>query len=211
MLAPAWGSWATYGAARGGGATGEGQLSAAEMIELYDVAGIGPDTRLFALIGGQVSASPSPAIHRAGYRACGIDARYVPIEVDDLDDFAGLISTGGLALVGFATTMPFKEQVAARCRIRDALSEASGAANTVVVEGDAWHAHNTDGPAALSLVREHVDPAGKHVVVLWGPGEAEAARSIAESVGQGVSVAPAVALTNLPGISSCGSSSLRLS
>jgi len=188
LLAPAWGSWATYGAARGAPPTGEGQLSAAEMIELHDVTGIGPNTRLFALIGGRVSASPSPAIHRAGQRSAGIDARYIPIELDELDDFAALISKDGLALEGFATTMPFKEQVAARCRSRDALSEASGAVNTVVLRDDAWHGHNTDGPAALRLVRERIDPTDKRVVVLGAGGTARALAVVFREAGARVTL-----------------------
>ena len=86
------------------------------MTEVHDVLGIGPQTRHFALVGQQLSGSPSPAMHRSGYLECGIDARYLPIEAESFETLAALVGPGRLFDVeGFGVTMPFKEQAALRC------------------------------------------------------------------------------------------------
>jgi len=47
LLAPCWGSWATYGAARPGAETAEGQFTREALVEAYGVEGIGAGTRRF--------------------------------------------------------------------------------------------------------------------------------------------------------------------
>jgi len=177
LLAPSWGSWATYGALAVGSETAAGQYTAAEMLETYDVLGIGPRTEIFALVGDRVSNSPSPAMHAAGYRRCGLDARYLALETGSFEAFETLIDpTRGLGLSGFAVTIPFKDQAAARCAPRDEVSSACGAVNTVIVEGQTRNGYNTDGAGVLSRVRNHRDPRGMRTAIVGAGGTA---RSIA--------------------------------
>jgi len=153
LMAPGWGSWATYGAVERGAETAEGQFTATDLLELYDVDRRGADTRQFAIIGNAVLGSPSPAMHAAGYRAAAIDARYLPVETDRLEDCEELLGRDGLlGLEGMAVTIPFKETAAARCGRLDEIARASGAVNTVLFEGGGWAGYNTDGPAILSLL-----------------------------------------------------------
>jgi shikimate dehydrogenase/3-dehydroquinate dehydratase type I len=177
LLAPSWGSWATYCALTVGSETGAGQYTAEEMIDTFDVLNIGSNTELFALVGGRVGSSPSPAMHAAGYRRSGLDARYLAVETDSFEAFSALIDPQhGLGLKGFAVTMPFKEQAATRCTPEDAASAACGAVNTVMVKGAVWKGFSTDGAGVLARLRTRIAPEGKRAAIIGAGGTA---RSVA--------------------------------
>jgi len=169
ILAPAWGSWATYGSLARGRETAAGQLPVDELLEVYRVLEIGAPTRLYGLLGSAASGSPSPAMHAAGYREAGIDACYLPLETDDLA--AGLDLARGLALEALGVTQPFKEALAERCAPGDEAAARAGAVNTVRL-APVPLGFNTDGPAALERVRRHLDPRGARVAILGAGGTA---------------------------------------
>ncbi|MHC4428147.1 MAG: shikimate dehydrogenase family protein, partial [Planctomycetota bacterium] len=176
LLAPAWGSWGTYGSTGPGAETAEGQFPARDMLDIYDVAGIRPDTKRFALVGSAVFGSPSPAMHGAGYRRAGLDARYFPLELDALDDCLPLVGSDGLLGVeGLAVTMPFKQAASKRCITRDEVAAASDAVNTVLIDADGWSGSNTDGPAAVSLIGSRLALRGANVAIVGAGGTARAA------------------------------------
>ena len=189
LLAPAWGSWATYGGVGAGRETAPGQFSVTDLLETYDVLGIGSTTRIFGLLGNAVGGSPSPAMHHAGYRENGIDARYLPIEVDALEDCLPLLGREGLLGVeALGVTIPFKEAAAARCRLEDEVATGAGAVNTVLIGSGGWKGYNTDGPAVLELVRRQLDPAGVEVAIVGAGGTARAAAVALAGAGYGVTV-----------------------
>jgi 3-dehydroquinate dehydratase/shikimate dehydrogenase len=190
VLAPSWGSWATYGAAARGRETAAGQITAEDLLDTYRVLEIGPETRRFALVGRPVSMSPSPAMHQAAYRAYGIDASFVAVDAADLDrDVVPLVGPGGaLGLEGIAVTIPLKEQAARRAEPGDALVSRAGAANTVIVSDDRWTAYNTDGPAALALVGRRVAIEGASVAVTGAGGTARALAAVMADAGAEVTV-----------------------
>jgi shikimate dehydrogenase/3-dehydroquinate dehydratase type I len=189
LMALAWGSWGTYGSAVHGAETAEGQFPARDMLEVYDVTGIRSSTRCFALIGESVFGSPSPAMHGAGYREAGLDARYLPIEIDALDECLPLLGQdGALGVEALAVTMPFKQSACARCRARDDVARASGAVNTVLIGPDGWSGFNTDGPAVLSLVRSRLEPEGVVAAIIGAGGTARAAAAVLADAGARVSL-----------------------
>ena len=176
LMAPAWGSWATYGGLHVGQETAPGQFTATELLETYDVLRIGSETRIFALLGNAVSASPSPAMHHAAYREAAIDARYLPLELDALDDCLPLIGPGGiLGIEALAVTLPFKEIAAERCSLDDEVAAGAESVNTVLVGNTGWRGFNTDGPAVADLVRRHLDLDGLEVAIVGAGGTARAA------------------------------------
>jgi len=175
ILAPSWGSWATYGSASFGAETGEGQLRAVDLLEVYDVLGVSDATRRFALVGQPVEASPSPAMHAAGYRESGIDARYIPVEAQDADEVAPLVGEAGiLGLAGLGVTMPLKERLAERASLEDPCARSARAVNTVLAGESRWLGYNTDGPAALTLLGREIDLAETRVAVVGAGGTARA-------------------------------------
>jgi 3-dehydroquinate dehydratase/shikimate dehydrogenase len=189
LLAPSWGSWATYGAVLPGAETAEGQFTVDDMLRVYDVLKIDTRTERFVLIGERVFSSPSPAMHHAGYAAAGIDARYFPLELDRLDVLPELVAPdGSLCAAGLAVTIPFKERVAERCRLDDPIAQASGAVNTVRIEANGWAGYNTDGPAAVERVGSHLDPRGRRIAVVGAGGTARAVAASFRGAGASVTL-----------------------
>jgi 3-dehydroquinate dehydratase/shikimate dehydrogenase len=183
LVALFWGSWGTYGAAARGRETGDGQFTSADLLDVYRVLAISASTRWFGLCGTPLGESPSPALHAAGYKELGLDAVYVPVESGDLADVAALVDGDGLLpLSGFGVTIPLKELAAQRCARLDA-SAACGSANTVVVGKGGWEGWNTDAPAALALIRKHLDPRGATVAIVGAGGTARAVAAALKDAG----------------------------
>ncbi len=176
VFALSWGSWGTYGAARPGFPTAEAQPSAGDLLDLYRADAIDGATARFGLAGRGVLASPSPFLHAAAYRACGLDAVYLPLETEALGEALALCcGSGPFRLGGLGVTIPLKE-AAARAAVRaEPFVLLCGAANTLRLESGALVASNTDGPAVLDLVRRRADPARCVVAVAGAGGTARAA------------------------------------
>jgi len=154
VLAPAWGSWGTYASLRQGAETAPGQFTAEQLRYVFDVLSIGGSTRIVALAGSDVlPASPSPAMHNAGYRALELDRVYLPLQTQDWEDAVALSETLGFS--GLAVTMPFKAAAADYVLRSDELSGISRALNTIVYEAGGPVGANTDGPAAVDCLEAH--------------------------------------------------------
>src|SRR3954452_17646987 len=106
-----------------------------------------------AVLGSPIAHSLSPALHRAAYAELGLDWSYDAIEVDSagLEAFvAGL----GADWRGLSLTMPLKRTVMPLLDEAEAWAEASGAANTVVLDEGRLLGHNTDIPGAVAALVE---------------------------------------------------------
>lgn len=85
-----------------------------------------------AVLGSPIAHSKSPALHRTAYAALGLDWRYDAADVttDALGDFvAGLDGSWR----GLSLTMPLKEEILPLLDSLDAIGQAAGAANTVLI------------------------------------------------------------------------------
>lgn len=188
IVAVRWGSWGTYGAAGAGSETGPGQLTTRDLLHVYRVLAITERTRWFGVCGTPLAGSPSPAMHAAAYRSLGLDAVYLPVEAADIGDVADLVAADGLLpLSGFGVTIPLKEEAAARCKHLDEFSRC-GSANTVLAEQGGWEGFNTDAPAALTLIRKHVDPSGTLAAVVGAGGTARAVAAALKNAGASVTL-----------------------
>lgn len=107
-----------------------------------------------AVLGDPVAHSLSPALHRAGYAALGLDWQYDAIRVpeDGLPDFLlGLDA----AWRGLSLTMPLKRRALTLAAGVTERARLAGGVNTLVLEGGAVAlADNTDLPGAVAAVRE---------------------------------------------------------
>lgn len=116
VLAPYLGAALAYGALAPGRATAPGQLLARDLAEIYGVGRARKVSRLFALLGGVVSHSLSPALHNANFEALGQDALYVPFAMRmlgrELEPLVASLDALGLPLAGASVTIPFKEEAA---------------------------------------------------------------------------------------------------
>lgn len=152
-LAPYLGASLSFGAALEGGATAPGQLLAADLLDVYAVGRPRPVEALFALLGGRVAHSLSPAIHNARFEELGLPFLYVPAALGSLGSEIGPLRDAlealGLPLRGASVTVPLKEEAAA-------LASAPGeACNTLVCSPDgSVSSANTDREALLAAIPE---------------------------------------------------------
>ncbi|QDT65318.1 shikimate dehydrogenase [Calycomorphotria hydatis] len=168
-----------------------GQVSFDDMKNKYHYDSIGPNTKLFGVMGDPVGHSLSPAIHNAALREQGIDAVYLPIFVPSGSFRSAVADYGQLGFEGFSVTIPHKEEAMRSATEADEQSRAIGASNTLVKNknGD-WLASNTDYDAALSSMldglRQHEPAAtiaGRKVLILGAGGVSRAIASALVNAG----------------------------
>lgn len=174
-----------------------GQLSYAEVRNLYRFPRIDRNTRIFGVIGDPIAQSKSPLIHNAAYRKLGLNAVYIPLRIppDVLQE--SLREYERLGIEGFSVTIPHKEGVLQFASQIDAETDIMGAANTLYRRDGQWHATNTDAPAAIESLQAALkksgsvpDLAGRKVLMLGCGG---VSRAIGHSL---VRSGAAVTLTN---------------
>jgi len=188
VLAPSWGSWGTYAAPARGSETASGQLTAEDLVEVFDVDRIGPATRKVALVGADLSRSPSPAMHNAALREAGVDGRYLAIEIGTVEEVEGLREI--LALEGVGVTMPFKEAAARTCDELDWWARRSGVVNTVRFgPGGRRSGFNTDAAALDTLLSDGAGVAGREAVVVGSGGTARTFAAVLARAGARVVMA----------------------
>lgn len=107
-----------------------GQLSSSEIMRHRADLGLCPP-RSFFLFGSPISASPSPDMHNAGFRRCGLPHEYSLCEGEDPEIMAAALARPDFG--GASVTIPHKQNV---LPLLDEVSEAAekiGAVNTVIV------------------------------------------------------------------------------
>lgn len=157
-----------------GDAVAPGQQSLERMRDRFRVRRVSENTMVYGVLGSPVSHSVSPAMHNAGFHALELDAVYLPLEANDIDDFSAFARAVGLR--GASVTAPFKEDVASRVSQMDETATAVGAVNTLLCDGDDWSGRNTDVSGFLSPLTGRMSLAGTRAVVLGAGG---AARGVA--------------------------------
>jgi shikimate dehydrogenase len=104
-----------------------------------------------AVLGKPIAHSLSPVLHRAAYRALGLDDwTYEAIECDE----QGLPAVLGGGWAGLSLTMPLKRAVLGLLDHTEPLAAEVGGANTVVFAPDGRHGHNTDVPGMVAALAE---------------------------------------------------------
>jgi len=159
-----------YAAARGFPTTGEGQLGLEEMLEVYRFPSLGPETRIYGILGHPVSGSLSPVMHNAVFARMALDAVYLPFDERDLASFVRAAKRLGVS--GLSVTRPHKETI---IPFLDGLTEVArriGAVNTV---DEAWWGDNTDYEGLVRPIERQTRLQGKRAVILGAGGAARAA------------------------------------
>jgi shikimate dehydrogenase len=123
--------------------------------------------RRCAVLGSPVRHSLSPVLHRAAYAELGLAWEYDAVEVTSAD-LPGFLAGLDGSWRGLSLTMPLKRTV---LPLLDEVTEraaATGAANTVVLDGGRRTGHNTDVPGAAAAVRSRYDGPLRRAVILGG-------------------------------------------
>lgn len=119
------------------------------------------ETKLFGLMGNPLGQSAAPFMHNSVYQKLGIDALYVPIEMEMADLGPALTNMEKLRYAGTGVTMPFKTQAH---KYLDGLADSAKyteVVNTVVIEPDGRKiGHNTDGTGFVLSLEEQL---GLHI------------------------------------------------
>jgi 3-dehydroquinate dehydratase/shikimate dehydrogenase len=197
LLGPLLGAPLAYAAWDATRRAAPGQYLPDEMLALVGHLS-GRPKRLFAVLGVRVGGSLSPRVHAAAYRALSLPNAFVPLEVAEPAELDALLQPLGesclddlgLTAGGFAVTMPWKKEAAARCTVLAPRARRAEAANTVLprpgkVLGDCT---DIDGITRV-LAEEGVDLPGSRALVLGAGGAARAAVVALELAGARVAVA----------------------
>ncbi|MDD3716070.1 MAG: hypothetical protein PHX07_01640 [Candidatus Marinimicrobia bacterium] len=126
----------------------------------------------FGLLGYGIQYSMSPVIHTMIARAV------LSYELFDVapEDFELKLSSEMAKLSGFNVTIPYKKTILRYCHEFDSLVQRLGAANTVLIRNNIWKAYNTDFPAFIRVMENHIpDYLAYHPVVVGYGGVARAA------------------------------------
>jgi len=142
VLARKFAAFATFATLSNDQATAPGQLTIADMRQLYRWDAIQKETRVFGVVGSPVAHSMSPAIHNASFDAVGFDGVYVPMLVNEgYESFKAFMETfvrfAPLHLCGLSVTIPHKENALRYLEeigaAVDPLADRIGALNTIVI------------------------------------------------------------------------------
>lgn len=180
------GSALTYGSV--GAPTADGQVSVADLRDVYGVGRPAPPSGTFGIYGADVSRSLSPVIHNALFARRGLPFLYLPLSASDGAPSGGVLrrdlealASADLLPAGLSVTSPFKsafESIVEAIDEDDAVAR-TGAANTLVrvdapEDGRRYLARNTDAEAVLEVL-SGLRLAGRTLVVLGNGGAARAA------------------------------------
>ena len=133
-------------------------------------------SELVGVFGHPISENPTIVMQEAGFRALGLNWRYLNIEVLPEDLKAAVQGLRAMNFAGINCTIPHKvavleflDEVAPDARVM-------GAVNTVRREGDKLIGENTDGKGFIRALTEdaQLSVGGKKVVVLGAGGAARA-------------------------------------
>jgi shikimate dehydrogenase len=122
-----------------------------------------------AVLGDPIDHSLSPVIHRAAYRALGLDDwEYDAVQVPAGGLAAYVDGLDATAWRGLSLTMPLKREALPLLSSHDPWVAATGACNTVLLEPDGTrYGLNTDVTGALTVLNDHDVPM-ERVVALGG-------------------------------------------
>ncbi len=135
---------------------------------------IDSSTKLYGVLGRNISYTLSPVIHNYIFREIGYNAVYLVFDIpkEKMDII-------GRALVelceGFNVTIPYKEEVIKYLYSIDRYAEIIGAVNTV----HRGRGYNTDYIALVNMLRKYSSILGNSICYIYGAGGASKASAVA--------------------------------
>jgi 3-dehydroquinate dehydratase/shikimate dehydrogenase len=168
------GSAFTFAAAPDGVETAPGQMTARTLKDIYQIEQIDKATRVYGVAGNPVSHSLSPLMQNAAFRRERVNAVYLPLKTESLDDLLTLARK--LPLSGLSVTMPLKVQILPHLANVDPITAKLGAANTIRMGADGkLYGFNTDVAGIVRPLEKRLSLKGARVLVLGAGGAARAA------------------------------------
>lgn len=125
-----------------------GHIDPVTLQETYNFRAIDANTELYGITGYPLEVTDSPAIHNKGYREHGMNAVYIPIKAQRIEEAIEFANVAGVK--GMSVTIPFKEKILPDMNQLSAEVGEIGACNTAIRRNDEWIGYNTD---AIGLKR----------------------------------------------------------
>lgn len=141
--------------------------------------------RYWGVVGRPIIHSKSPFMHNAGFKALGIDGRYLRLSAATFGE--GLELARQLGLEGFNITAPFKEEALPYLQTIDHSVARTGAVNTVKFSPEGLIGFNTDYTAIKTFLPQA--PLNREALVLGAGGAARAAAAALVDSGFHVTIA----------------------
>lgn len=182
VLAGRFGSCWTYA----GDGVAPGQITQGRMLREFGFRRLTPQTALYGVVGRPIGHSLSPAMHNAAFKAARLDAVYLPLAADSIDDFFAFADA--MDLRGVSVTAPYKLEAFERANESDAVSRRIGAVNTLKRDDGRWVACNTDVAGFLAPLEPLMTLAGARATILGAGGAARAVALALVSAGAHVTI-----------------------
>ncbi len=132
-------------------------------------------SELTGAFGNPIDENPTGVIMEAGYRALGLDYRYLTVKVEPDGLQAAIAGIRAMNFRGINLTIPFKVEVLSYLDELTPAASIIGAVNTVVNKDGKLVGENTDGKGLLtSFENENVSVENKTVTVLGAGGASRA-------------------------------------
>lgn len=159
ILGSAHGAFMTYAALDESEATAPGQITAADLTDVYRVKELNRETKVHGIVAGNTSYSISPWMHNAGFKAGAENRVFVPLQVTDLDAFIARMVRPetreiDLNFAGFSVTNPHKQAIIAHLDEIDETAAKIGAVNTMRIHDGKLYGFNTDAPGFINPLEE---------------------------------------------------------
>ena len=153
-----------------------GHVDPVGLNKTYNFRSIDDKTKLFGITGYPLAHTSSPEIHNAGYRKHGMNAVYIPIKSETIDEALEFAETIGMR--GLSVTVPHKERVLPLLQSVSEKAAKVGACNTVVRKENGWAGYNTDIEGLKKALLEFIGTKSLHhkkVAIIGAGGAAKAA------------------------------------
>ena len=129
-------------------------------------------TDLYAVIGNPVGHSLSPAMMNAAFRAAGVPALYLALQVDDFPEDLDTLARMGFR--GLSVTIPHKKAAFQAAKDIDETAKAIGAVNTLRRCEGHWEGRNTDWLGSNRALDRVTGLGGRRALVIGAGGAARA-------------------------------------
>lgn len=133
-------------------------------------------TKICLSIGYPIKSSKSPSLHTIGYKALGIEEKFVYLRAEVKPENLKMAVDGirGLSMRGVSVTMPHKQEIMKYLDKIDETAEKIGAVNTVVNDDGVLTGFNTDWIGAINALKQKTEINDKKVAVIGAGGAAKA-------------------------------------
>nr|AAS76684.1 At3g06350 [Arabidopsis thaliana] len=160
ILCSKFGGYLTFGTLDSSKVSAPGQPTIKDLLDLYNFRRIGPDTKVYGIIGKPVSHSKSPIVHNQAFKSVDFNGVYVHLLVDNLVSFLQAYSSSDFA--GFSCTIPHKEAALQCCDEVDPLAKSIGAVNTILRRKSDGKllGYNTDCIGSISAIEDGLRSSG---------------------------------------------------